>query len=117
MAIVLVISRPDKPEVRQEISLDGKKMILGHSVYCDVKLDDKLVGSMQCEVLTAKSGHIVINNLDQKREVYINQTRLKRSSLKSSDILKIGPFIITIDPDKLTQDELAVINTEWIEYC
>ncbi|MBC7541039.1 MAG: FHA domain-containing protein [Bacteriovorax sp.] len=116
MAIVLVISRPDKPEIKQEISVNGK-MVIGQSVYCDVKLDDKLIANMQCQVHTAKSGHIVVTNLDLKREVYINKTRLRKSSLKVDDVLTIGPFVIIIDPDKLTLEELEVINTEYIEYC
>lgn len=116
MAIVLVISRPDKPGLKQEYSVNGK-LIIGQSVYCDVKLDDKLVSSMQCQVQTTKSGHIVVTNLDLKREVYINKSRLKKSSLGLEDVLKIGPFVITIDPNKLTPAELEVINTEYIEYC
>lgn len=116
MAIVLLISRADKPESIQEIFVRGK-MVMGQSVYCDVKLDDKLVANMQCEVQTVKSGHIVVTNLDQKREVYINKTRLKKSSLKLEDVLKIGPFVITISPEKLTPEELEVINSEYIEYC
>lgn len=116
MAIVLVISRPDRPGVLQEISVNGK-MVIGQSVYCDVKLDDKLVSSMQCQLQTTKSGHLVVTNLDLKKEVYLNTSRLKKSSLKVDDVLKIGPFIITINPDKLTPSELEVINTEYIEYC
>lgn len=116
MAIVLVISRSDKPELKQEVSVNGK-MVLGHSVYCDVKLDDKLISNMQCQVQTTKSGHLLVTNLDLKKEVYLNTTRLKKSSLKVDDVLKIGPFVITIDPNKLTPAELEVINTEYIEYC
>lgn len=116
MAIILVISRTDKPELKQEISISGK-MVIGQSPYCDVKLDDKLISSMQCQVQTTKSGHIVVTNLDLKREVYINTMRLKKSILKLDDVLKIGPFVITIDSNKLTPAELEVINTEYIEYC
>lgn len=116
MAIVLVISRLDKPEVKQEVSVNGK-MVIGQSIYCDVLLDDKLVSSMQCQLQTTKSGHILVTNLDMKKEVYLNTSRLKRSSFKVDDVLKIGPFVITIDPNKLTPAELEIINTEYIEYC
>lgn len=115
MAVVIVISHPTKPELQQQFSVTGK-LVLGNSVYCDVKLDDKLVASMQCQVQPTKSGHIVVTNLDLKKEVYLNKTRLKKSSLRVDDVLKIGPFVLTIDPLKLTPEELEVINTEYVEY-
>ena len=115
MAIVIVISRPDRPEVMQEVSID-RKLVLGHSVYCDVILDDKMVGKMQCEILPVKTGHIVVKNLDLIKEVHLNQSRVKKAAIKADDVLKIGPFILRIDPTKLTPEELAVINTEYEEY-
>ncbi len=115
MAVVIVITRPDKPEDIKEIAVT-RKLVLGHSVYCDVVLDDKTVASMQCEIQPVKTGHIVAKNLDGKREVHLNQVRLKRSAIKADDVLKIGPFILRIDPTKLTPEELAVINTEYEEF-
>ena len=115
MAIIIIVSRPDQPELRQEFSVT-RKIVVGQSVYCDVKLDDKLVSSMQCQIQPTKTGHIVVTNLDQKREVFLNQSRLKRSSLKVNDVLKIGPFVLQLDPNKLTDDELKIINTEYEEY-
>lgn len=116
MAIVLVISRPDKPEQKQEISVNGK-MVLGQSVYCDVLLNDKLVSGMQCQLQPTKDGHLLVTNLDMKREVYINKSRLKRSSLRADDVLKIGPFVLSIDQSKLTAEEMDLLNTEYVEYC
>lgn len=116
MAIVLVILRTDKPESRQEVSV-SKKMVIGHSVYCDVKLDDKIVSNMQCEIQTTKSGHVIVTNLDLKKEVYLNEVRLKRSSIKAADVLKIGPFVLNIDQSRLTPEEIIVMNSEYIEYC
>jgi hypothetical protein len=116
MAIVLVISRTDKPEIKQEVYVNGK-MVIGQSVYCDVLLADKLVSSMQCQLQTTKSGHLVVTNLDLKREVYINKTRLKKSSLRIDDVLTIGPFVLSIDQSKLTPEEMTVLNTEYVEYC
>lgn len=115
MAIVIVISRPDKPEVLKEISLD-RKLVFGHSVYCDVVLEDKLVAGMQCEILPVKTGHVVIKNLDLKKEVHLNQSRVKKAAIKADDVLKIGPFVLRIDPTKLTAEELALLNTEYEEY-
>ena len=116
MAIVLQISRSDNPDNVQEILVNGK-MVMGQSIYCDVKLDDKLVANMQREIRTAKSGHIVVTNLDLKREVYINKARLKKSGLKVSDVLIIGPFEIKINSEKLTEKELEVLSMKYIEYC
>lgn len=42
MAIIIVITRPDKPEDIKEIAVN-RKLVLGHSVYCDVVLEDKTV--------------------------------------------------------------------------
>ncbi|AUN98751.1 hypothetical protein DOM21_07325 [Bacteriovorax stolpii] len=115
MAFILVISRPDMPEVKKEITVD-RKLVLGNSLYCDVVLEDKTIASMQCEILPVKTGHIVAKNLDLKKEVHLNQLRLKRSALKLDDTLKIGPFVLKIDPTKLTPEELAIINTEYEEF-
>jgi hypothetical protein len=115
MALAIVISRTDKVMENKIVPLT-RKLILGNSVYCDVVLEDKSVASMQCEVLTAKSGHIVIKNLDGKKEVLLNQTRVKKIALKIDDVLKIGPFTLKIDHEQLTPEELAVINTEYEEF-
>jgi hypothetical protein len=78
MAVVIIVSRSDKPDQREEFPVK-EKLVLGKSVYCDVKLDDRLISSIQCEIKTTKSGHVVVTNLDMKKEVYLNQTRLKKS--------------------------------------
>ncbi len=115
MAVVFVLSRTDKPDERQEIPIKDK-LIVGKSVYCDIKLDDKLISSIQCEIKTTKSGHVVAQNMDMKREVLLNQARLKKSALKVNDVLKIGPFVLTIDESKLTPEELTSLNTEYEEF-
>ena len=115
MAVVIVITRHDNPQDIKEIAVT-KKIILGNSIYCDVVLEDKAVASMQCEILQVKSGHIIAKNLDLKKEILLNQTRLKKSAITSSDILKIGPFLLSIDKDQLTAEELAIINTEYEEF-
>lgn len=115
MAVFLVVTRPDKPEVIKEIAVT-RKLVLGNSVYCDLVLDDKMVASMQCEVIQAKSGHIVVKNIDAKREILLNQVRFKKSAIKPDDELKIGPFVVKIDHEKLTQEELAVLNSEYEEF-
>lgn len=114
MAVVFVISRTDKPDEKMEIPIK-EKLVLGKSVYCDVKLDDKLISSIQCEIKTTKTGHVIAQNMDLKREVLINQNRLKKSALKATDVLKIGPFLLTIDQSKLTPEEIAIINTDYEE--
>jgi Inner membrane component of T3SS, cytoplasmic domain len=115
MAVFIVITRPDKPELKIEVEL-SRKLILGNSGYCDVVLEDKSIASMQCEIFRAKTGHVIGNNLDLKKEVHLNQLRLKKSPIKVDDVLKIGPFILRIDPTKLTQEELSVINSEYEEF-
>lgn len=115
MAVFLVVTRPDKPEVLKEIAVT-RKLVLGNSVYCDLFLDDKMVASMQCEVVQAKTGHIVVKNIDAKRDILLNQVRFKKSVIKPDDELKIGPFVLRIDPTKLTPEELEVLNSEYEEF-
>lgn len=115
MAVFIVVTRPDKPEVLKEVAVT-RKLVLGNSVYCDIILDDKAVAQMQCEIVQAKTGHIVAKNLDLKKEVLHNQARLKKAALKVDDVLKVGPYIVRIDPTKLTQEELVVINSEYEEF-
>ncbi len=115
MAVFLVVTRPDKPEVMHEIAVT-RKIVMGNSLYCDVVLDDKMVASMQCEVVQVKTGHIVVKNIDAKREILLNQVRIKKSAMKPDDEMKIGPFVVKIDPTKLTVDELAVLNSEYEEF-
>ncbi len=114
MSVVIVIERIDK-EDRKEIAVE-KKLILGQSVYCDITLDDKMIAKMQCEIELAKSGHVVMTNIDRKRDVYLNESKLKKSGIKVSDKVKIGPFILSIDSSKLTPEELEIINTEYEEF-
>lgn len=115
MAMVIVITRPDKPEMQKIISVD-KKLVIGSSVYCDVVLEDRTVASMQCQIQPAKTGHIVATNLDIKKEVLLNQSRLKKAAIKADDVLKIGPFVLRLDPTQLTADELKILNTEYEEF-
>jgi hypothetical protein len=116
MAIVLVITRPDKPELLTEVPVVGK-MVFGQSVYCDVLLADKLVANMQFQVHTVTSGQLLITSLDKKREIFINKSRVKISPLKINDVLEIGPFNISIDTAKLTLAEKEGIDMEYVEYC
>lgn len=115
MAVVLVITRPDKPDVQKSISVD-KKLVIGSSLYCDLVLEDKNISGMQCQIQPVKSGHILATNLDLKKEVLLNQARLKRSAIKADDVLKIGPFILRVDPTQLTADELKILNTDYEEF-
>lgn len=115
MAVVIVITRPDRPQVINEIPVN-RKLVIGNSIYCDVVLDDKSIASMQCQIHPVKTGHVVATNLDLKKEVLINQSRLKKSAIKADDVLKIGPFILRIDPTKLTPEELKILNTEYEEF-
>jgi hypothetical protein len=115
MAVVFVLSHSEKPDVRLEFPMKDR-LVVGKSVYCDVKIDDKLIANIQCEIKTAKTGHVIATNMDLKKEVLINQARLKRSPLKVDDVLKFGPFILSIDPNQLTPEEADVMNTEYIEY-
>ena len=115
MAVFIVVTRPDKPEVLKEIAVT-RKLVLGNSLYCDLVLDDKLVASMQCEVIQTKTGHIVIKNIDEKKEMFLNKAKLKKAAIKVDDVLKIGPFLLRIDPTKLTPDELAILNSEYEEF-
>lgn len=115
MAVIIQITRPDKPEEVKEITVN-RKLVLGHSMYCDVVLDDKTIASMQCEIQPVKTGHIVAKNLDLKKEVHINQLRLKRQAIKLNDVIKIGPFVLKIDQGQLTPEEIAVFNTEYEEF-
>lgn len=115
MAVVIVVTRQDNPQDIKEFTVT-KKLVLGNSIYCDVVLEDKTVASMQCEIQPAKTGHIIAKNLDAKKEVLLNQTRLKRAAISSNDILKIGPFLVSINKERLTAEELALINTEYEEF-
>lgn len=115
MAIILQIKRSNSASVIKEIEVN-RKLILGQSLYCDVVLDDKLVAGMQCELLRAKSGHIIAKNLDPKKEVLINNSRLKRSQIRSNDALTIGPFILEFDQEKLTPEEASLLDSEFEEY-
>ena len=112
MAVTILISRSDMLEMVREIHVN-RKLVLGNSVYCDVILEDKTVASLQCEIQPTKTGHVVAKNLDAKKDVYLNKTKLKRSAIKVDDVLQIGPFILRIDPTKLTPEELVVLNTEY----
>lgn len=114
MAYVLLIQRSDKPEMKMEIPV-AKRIVIGASPYCDVHLDDKMIAKMQCEIEPAKTGHIVATNIDKKRDVFLNEGKLKRAGIKKDDVLKIGIYTVRIDSSKLTPDELAIINTEYEE--
>jgi len=115
MAVFLVVQRQDKPEEKIEIQV-SKRIVLGQSQYCDVFLNDKNIAKMQCEIEPVKSGHIVATNVDKKKDVFLNENKLKRSGIKKDDVLKIGQYIVRIDSSKLTPEELAVINSEFEEF-
>lgn len=115
MAVVIVITRPDIPEIKNEI-LVNRKLVIGHSIYCDVVLDDKTIAGLQCQIHRVKTGHVLATNLDLKKEVLLNQSRLKRAAIKADDVLKIGPYILQIDHTKLTPEELSILNTEYEEF-
>lgn len=115
MAVFIVVQRQDKPEEKIEIQV-SKRIVLGQSKYCDVFLDDKMVAKMQCEIEPVKSGHIVATNVDKKRDVYINEHKLKRAGIKKDDVIKIGQYVVRIDHSKLTPEELAIINSDFEEF-
>lgn len=115
MPIIMVATRADKPEVKIEFVV-SRKLILGNSMYCDVILEDRSIANMQCEIMPVKTGHVVARNLDLKKEVHLNHLRLKRSALKASDILKIGIFELKMDVSQLTEEEAAIVSSEYEEF-
>ena len=115
MPIIMKAIRNDGVTNKIEFKI-SRKLIVGNSGYCDIILEDKSISKMQCEIIPSKSGHVIIRNLDLKKEVFLNTSRLKRSALKVTDTLKIGPFVLIIDPDYLTEEELSIINSEYEEF-
>lgn len=115
MAVVLIVSHVFNLEEAQEI-LVNRKIVLGNSMYCDVVLRDKNIASLQCEINTHKSGHILARNLDPKKDVFINNSRLKRSPIGLDDVVRIGSYNVRIDLSRLSPDEEVILKSEFEEF-
>lgn len=115
MAIVLEVKNLNEPSDIQTIEID-RRIVMGSSLYCDIVLRDKLISTLQCEVLPHKSGHIIVKNLDLKKEVFINSLRLKRSPFTLLDRLRIATYEIKIIEFHLTDQEREILNSDFEEF-
>lgn len=115
MAVVIVITHSENNEIKELVQVD-RKLILGSSIYCDIFLEDKGISGMQCQFHRAKTGHLVATNLDLKKEVLLNQTKLKKAALKANDVLKIGHFVLSLDLEELTPEEKKIMDSEYEEF-
>lgn len=117
MTIILVVTKEGKTEEKGEYVI-SKKMIIGSSVYCDIILSDKNISGMQCQIEPVKTGHILVTTMDAKKEVFLNDSKLKKNGrhpFRVDDTLKVGPFVLRIDPTKVTKEELLILNSEYEE--
>jgi hypothetical protein len=114
MAVIIVITRLDRPEVEQFIPL-AKKIVLGSSIYCDIHLEDKMLAKMQCQIQKMSTGQVIISNLDFKRDILLNETRIRKAAIRANDVVKIGAFLLKVDATQLTEEEIQILNTDYEE--
>jgi hypothetical protein len=115
MALVLIMTKVDEPSLKELIPIE-RKLLLGNSIYCDVVLNDKSIGSIQCQIHPAVSGHLIVTNLNKKVEIRLNKSKLKKSAMRVDDIVSVGAYFLKIDSGQLTEDEWLILDTEYEEF-
>ena len=99
----------------QKINIIGSIITQSYKDFCDTSIIEKSILENE-DLKKIETKERKLKNIDEKKEMFLNKAKLKKAAIKVDDVLKIGPFLLRIDPTKLTPDELAILNSEYEEF-
>jgi predicted component of type VI protein secretion system len=80
----------------QEISVSGKKYLIGRAEDCHLRPGSDLISRHHC-VLLVEEGYIGVRDFGSKNGTYVNQERVVgERELKPGDRLAVGPLLFEI---------------------
>ena len=99
-AIERVPSDPNDPVLaRIQLNAEGKfvselllrrgRKILGRTADNDMQVDSRFVSRHHCQIITSEN-FCVIEDLNSTNGIYLGRTRVRRHTLSSGDVIKIG---------------------------
>ncbi|MCU1267905.1 MAG: ABC-type multidrug transport system, ATPase component [Acidobacteria bacterium] len=78
----------------------GAPVTIGRAVDNDIKLDGLQISNHHARV-TLIQQNVVIEDVGSTNGVYVNGTRITgKTTVRSSDTVQIGPFLIQLDPER-----------------
>jgi adenylate cyclase len=98
---------------REQIALEGVRVVIGRSSSCDVALPDESVSRHHAEFLRSPEGW-TIRDLESRNGIEVNGARVSQRLLKDGDLLKIGSIALQCEirppvapPPRVVIDESA----------
>ena len=79
----------------QTTTVEGSMLRIGRGTANDLLLDDLSV-SLDHALITRPSGTVVVRDLTGASSVYVNSAPVMEKVLASGDVLRIGPFYLTV---------------------
>lgn len=110
MAIFLIAQNLDSGET-SEFKLAGK-IYIGRSSNCHFNFpnDDRMSGK-HASFQFGPNGEIIFKDLGSRNGSLLNGNKIIESVLQTADELQLGKTIIKIDPTRLTEVELEMIDS------
>lgn len=82
--------------VLQKVAVNGGAISIGRNPDNSIPINNLAVSSYHAEI-RSEQGHLVIEDLNSLNGTFVNNQRVKRSTLKDGDVVSIGKHTIQID--------------------
>jgi pSer/pThr/pTyr-binding forkhead associated (FHA) protein len=97
------------------IEVTNKAMILGRAETSSFPIKDPGCSSVHCEIRLNSSGITMIKDLGSKNGTFINDCVIKETAINVGDQVKLGSTKISLDPSKMTPEEIKLHTNSGIK--
>ncbi len=103
MAVFLTVSN-HKTDFLDSFLIKGT-MTLGRSRKCHITIDDDFLSAHHCDI-RLEGRYVIVKDMHSKNGCYINNNKITESYFYLGDIFSIGDLEMTLDPERMTREEL-----------
>jgi hypothetical protein len=95
--------------VERPLTLSKKKLLVGSSDVCDLKLSDKSVSSYHAFLFLNSDHGIKVKDLFSEGGVFVNGKRTEESFIMPGDIISFGNLAFLVE---VSEEEIAIFNPD-----
>lgn len=79
-----------------DFQLPHRTITIGRSEVADVAIHDDWISRLHCEI-SRRAGEFIIRDLDSRNGTFVNESRVKETTLRVGDKIRVGHTLIAFD--------------------